>query len=264
MSLQCDASDTGLGATLLQGGQPVAYGSRALNPAEGNYAQIEKELLSILFGFTKFHQYLYGRKVAVESDHKPLVAIQKKPLLTAPKRLQRMLSALQKYDYEIMYKPGKEMHLADALSRAYLKSGQPSDGRDEVLGVEDLSATEAEVQCIRMVDYLPITAERLMEIQKETQLDETLTAVQSVIQTGWPDNKSEVPNLAAPYFHVRDELSVQDGIIFRGARCVVPRSLRPDLLSQIHSSHSGVEACRQRARDTLYWPNMNAEISDLV
>ncbi len=95
VTLQCDASDTGLGATLLQGGQPVAYASRALTLTERNYAQIEKELLSILFGFTRFNQYLYGRQVSVESDHKPLETIHKKPLVTAPKRLQRMLLALQ-------------------------------------------------------------------------------------------------------------------------------------------------------------------------
>ena len=73
VTLQCDASQTGLGAALLQKGQPVAYASRALTPAETRYAQIEKELLSIVFACDRFHTYVYGRKeVNIETDHKPL------------------------------------------------------------------------------------------------------------------------------------------------------------------------------------------------
>ena len=60
--LQCDASSTGLGAALLQDGHPVAFASRALSESERNYAQIEKELLAIVFEFTFYRQYVYGRK----------------------------------------------------------------------------------------------------------------------------------------------------------------------------------------------------------
>ncbi len=119
--LQCDASETGLRATLLQGGEPVAFGSRALSLTERGNAQIEKECLAIVCGMERFHQYTYERKVIVQSDHKPLENIVRKPLLHAPKRLQRMLMRLQKYDFDITYVPGKEMLLADALSRAYLE-----------------------------------------------------------------------------------------------------------------------------------------------
>ena len=83
--IQCDASDSGLGAALLQNGLPVAYSSRALTSAETNYAQIEKELLAIVFACEKFDQYVYGRdKVHVQSDHKPLEVIFKRQLVTAP------------------------------------------------------------------------------------------------------------------------------------------------------------------------------------
>ena len=71
----------------MQDGHPVAYASRSLTPTEVQYAQIEKELLAIVFAMEKFETYLYGRKVLVESDHKPLEAIFKKSLLSAPKRL---------------------------------------------------------------------------------------------------------------------------------------------------------------------------------
>ena len=68
---------SGLGACLLQNGHPVGYTCRALTPAETNYAQIEKELLSIVFGVERFESYVYGRKVFVDNDHKPLKSVMK-------------------------------------------------------------------------------------------------------------------------------------------------------------------------------------------
>ena len=67
----------------------------------------------------RFDQYLFGRYVTIETDHKPLAAILKKPLLTAPKRLQRMMMCLQNYQLKVVYKRGQEMYIADTLSRAY-------------------------------------------------------------------------------------------------------------------------------------------------
>ena len=94
-TLQCDASQSGLGAAVLQGGQPVAYASRALTLTETRYAQIEKELLANVFACDHFEAYVYGRKcVHVETDHQPLVSIVTKPLDKAPSRLQRMLLRL--------------------------------------------------------------------------------------------------------------------------------------------------------------------------
>ena len=119
LTLQCDASDKGLGAILLQKGQPLAYVSRALTDAESRYAQIEKEPLAVVYGLETFHTYTYGREVFAESDHKPLEAIFKKPLHRALKRLQRMLMRVQLYNVSLGYKKGSTMYLADTLSRAY-------------------------------------------------------------------------------------------------------------------------------------------------
>ena len=120
VTIQCDASQRGLGAALLQGGQPVAYTSRALTDTEANYAQIEKELLAIVFACEKFDAYIYGRDcVRVQTDHKPLESIFRKELCTAPKRLQRMLLRLRKYSLDVTYLKG-EMLVADTLSCTYL------------------------------------------------------------------------------------------------------------------------------------------------
>ena len=81
-----DASEKGIGFALMQQGQPVTYASRALTKAEQNYSQIEKELLAQVFGMEHNHQYVYGRRVTLWTDHKPLEMIAKKPLAAAPKR----------------------------------------------------------------------------------------------------------------------------------------------------------------------------------
>lgn len=108
-----DARSKGLGATILQQGRPIAYALRALTKSQRNYAQIEKEALAVVFGCQKFHQYIYGRTVTVESDHKPLESIFRKPLLSAPLCLQRLLLAVHEYVLKIECKPGKLMFVAD-------------------------------------------------------------------------------------------------------------------------------------------------------
>lgn len=105
---------------LVQDKHPIGYASVSLTDAPQKYAQIEKELFAILFGCTKFHQFVFGSKVLVETDHKTLVSLFDKPLFKIPARLQRFMLRLQSYDISVMYKPGKYLHIADTLSRAPL------------------------------------------------------------------------------------------------------------------------------------------------
>lgn len=93
--IQCDASETGLGVVLMQKGQPIAFVSRALTDTGTRYAQIEKELLAIVWSANKFDKYILGRDcVHIESDHETLKAVFNKPVHKSPKRLQTMLMAL--------------------------------------------------------------------------------------------------------------------------------------------------------------------------
>ena len=85
VTIQCDASQSGLGTVLMQEDKPVHYISRAMISAEKNYAQVEKEPLAIIFACERFDQYVYGRSVIIESDHKPLEQIWSKPFHEIPK-----------------------------------------------------------------------------------------------------------------------------------------------------------------------------------
>ena len=189
LAVQYDSSHAGLGAALMQSVHPIAYASRALTETETRYAQMEKEMLAIVFAVETFNDYTFGDKTFVFSNHKPLESILKKPLNRAPKRLQGMIIRLQKYDLEVRYEKGRKMFLADTLSRAFLPAGKQD---------------ENEFETINMMKYLPVPEERLLLIQKDTEADESLQVLKAVIQKGWPEHKSNVPSIISLYFNMRD------------------------------------------------------------
>ena len=123
VTVQMDFSNQGLRAVLLQEGRPVHYTSKALVGAEPNFATIEGEMLVTLYATQKWHHYLYGTAFTIETDHKPLVAIENKNIASAPPRIRGMLMATSGYDFQLRHKAGQEMVLPDTLSRLNLEIG---------------------------------------------------------------------------------------------------------------------------------------------
>ena len=111
MTIQVDAPQVGLGVALLQNHKPMAFASKGLTKTECCYANIEREMLAVIFGAERFRIYVYGRFFTIKSDHKPLESISQKNLADTPAQLLCMLLCLQGYDYIIHYCPGKEMAL---------------------------------------------------------------------------------------------------------------------------------------------------------
>ena len=256
VTLQCDASQSGLGVAMMQNGQPVAYASRALSPVETRYAQIEKELLAVVFACDHFDAYIYGRsKVHIQTDHKPLESIVQKPLHSAPKRLQRMLLQLQKYNLEWTYKKGTTMYLADTLSRAHLPDVCACD--------HELATNLAKIDHTATTQ-LAVTKDRLTRISYTSADDPVLQVLRETIQQGWPEHKSRVPPCIRAYYDFRDELTIQDQLVFKGPRIVIPAVLRKEMMSMIHASHIGIEGSIRMARDSLYWPRMNADLKEYI
>ena len=206
VTVSVDASSEGLGACLLQGMQPVAYASRALNTAERNYAQIEKEMLAIVFGTNKFHQYIYGKQVSVETDHKPLESLFKKPLSKAPQRIQRLMFRVQHYDLKVNYVPGNQLLIADTLSRA---------SQSELT----LSTEEFEVHLL-----IQISKEKADEWKRETDSDPVLSRLREVVLSGWPENRAELAPELREHWNFRDELCICDGLLMKGDRLITPSS----------------------------------------
>ena len=147
-------------------------------------------MLAIVFSVKTFHDLTFRRRTVVHTDHKPLESIFTKSLHRAPNTLQGMLIRSQKYDLVFQYERGSRMFLADMLFRAYLPSG---------------AQIESEFETINMMNYLPISEARLQQIQRETEQDALLQVLKTVIQHGWPEDKSTLPLPASPSFDIRDE-----------------------------------------------------------
>ena len=244
-TIQVDASLKGLGAALIQDGRPVAFASKSLSETEGRYANIEREMLAVVFGCERFHTYIYGQPFMVESDHKPLEMIQLKSLSAAPPRLQRMLLRLQNYNVHIKYKPGSQMLLADGLSRL------PSPNNTHI----DLDIN---------IHFAQFTTEKVSETRRATTADPVMTALQQTITKGWPDRMKQLRSELRPYWAYRDELSVSDGIVMKGESIVIPKSMQQAMMARIHEGHQGIEKCRLRAKHVVYWPSLQQDIINTV
>jgi RNase H-like domain found in reverse transcriptase/Reverse transcriptase (RNA-dependent DNA polymerase)/Integrase zinc binding domain/Integrase core domain len=249
-TIECDASSTGLGSVLLQDDRPIAYASRALTNTEQKYAQIEKETLAIVFSCIHFSQYITAKRVTVKSDHQPLETIFNRPLVKAPKRIQRMLMQLQNYDLDVRYVKGKSLHLADALSRAYINM----EPHPEEKAIEKVNA----------LMFLRVSDERVKAIADETARDPEMRELAAIIQTGWPKKSDCLPKHVQPFFTHRDELTTHNGLIFKGQRIVVPPKLRADIIRRLHESHGGMEATLRHAREIVFWPNITDHIRNKV
>jgi len=260
--LQVDASDRGLGGTLLQPNengtlQPVAYTSCSLNSTEQMYSQIEKECLAICNCFSKFDHWLYGKlNIEVHTDNLPLVTVLKKPLNKATARLQRMLMKLQRYSFKVLHKRGTSLYLADTLSRAAL----PQPVSVQVTGF-DVFRVELQHTLTDRNDRLTEPTET--KIREETQRDNVLSALCKIIIHGWPEKKSQLSESLRPYWSFREELSVNNNVVYKGAQVLVPQSMYSDMLKKIHANHLGAESNIRMAREVLFWPGMRTAIHDM-
>ena len=147
--------------------QPIAFTSKSLTDTETRYANIDRELLAIVFACQHFSTYLLGRSFVAESDHKPLEMIAMKNLANAPPRPQRMLLELQRYDVTIKYRSGNQMQLADALSHCLARVSQ-------------------EIKLDMRVDYIAFTKPWIEKLKDSTQRDPILGTVYQLTQQGWP------------------------------------------------------------------------------
>jgi len=267
VTIECDSSEVGLGAVITQDGKPIEYASRALTPTERNYAQIEKECLAIVFATRRFEHYILGKdNVKINTDHKPIVTIFKKPILTSPKRLQRMRLALQKYSLFLEYKPGPKMFISDTLSRAALPNKQVNTETlpYQIFQIQEDDKLTKEFEETDAEESLFVTDARLKTIKEETANDKTLQTLMNVIKEGWPEIRSKAPLCVREYWTYRDELTTQNGLAYRGTRIIIPTSMRKTMINRAHRAHLGIQYTISTAKEIMYWPRMSADLTEAV
>lgn len=259
--LSADASSHGLGAVLLQRQpsgelQPVAYISRAMTLTETRYAQLEKEALAFTWACERLSDYLVGLQFHIQTDHKPLVPLfSSKHLEELPVRVQRFRMRMMRFMYTISHVPGKDLTIADALSRAPVSA--PLTDPDKSL------QQDADVYVKFVVKHLPATEQRLHEIRECQAADKVCQQIIEFCRAGWPE-RSALPDEVKPYFSVSAELSVECGLLLRGSRIVIPPPLRKELLEKLHGGHQGITKCRGLARQSIWWPGLSKQLEELI
>jgi hypothetical protein len=259
-TVSADASSFGLGAVLLQPNKnnnlrPVAFCSRTLTEAEKKYAQIEKEALASVWACEKFEKYLVGLPAfRLLTDHKPLVPlIMSKDLDKCPLRCQRLLMRLMRFNAVAEHVPGKELVIADALSRNPL----PHTG-DDALAADEVDNFVENVHAV-----WPVSSDRLTKLRAETIEDRDLQLISEYIMHGWPSKKN-IPSHLHCFEQYKGEFSVAEGLVIFQDRITVPTSQREEVLHRLHESHQGLSKCRGRAQRSVWWPGLSQDLKDLL
>lgn len=272
--LETDASRMrGLGFVLRQrhgdNWRLTQCGSRFLTDAESRYAVVELELAAVVWGVRKCGTYLTGLPhFELIVDHRPLVPILNSKLLGEIEnpRLQRMRMKLCAYSFTARWQSGKSHFISDALSRA--PSQDPTAEDDDVVTEEDpLHATvEATLRavCEEGTQLAPLQDQTLAKVRAAASRDAEYAALRDVIITGFPEHRKDMESMLLPYWGVRSMLTVDDDLIVYGARLLIPCSLRRETLERLHDGHQGVERTKRRARQTVYWPGIDNDITNVV
>ena len=164
-------------------------------------------------------------------------------------RLQCILIRTFPYHFKVRYIPGLTNHVADCLSR---------------LGFQKDTISLPKLHVNQITSQLKARSNSLHNLQIATQDDDKLAILKHIIQQGWPNTIKEVPSEVQPYWTFCEELMIEDRLILKGTRIIIPDSKREDILKLINEGHLGLNKCQMMAKETVYWLGMNDQIEQLV
>ena len=166
-------------------------------------------------------------------------------------RIQKITIHARQYEFEPQHIPGRNNIISDALSRVTPLEFQDSNAEKDILAVNFLQ-------------YSSIEERERDEVLQETNKDKELQSLKHYISTGWPAKRSQIPVSLHPHWNFRDELMIESGILMKNSKVLIPETLKQKYLKQIHQGHQGMEACRSRAREFVFWISINNDLKELV
>ena len=266
-------------------------GSRFLKPAETRYAPVEGEALAIAWSLEHTKHFTQGNdNLIVVTDHKPLVKLFGDRTLDqiANSRLFSLKQRTLPWRFTVVHMPGKDNSFSDATSRNPVDAG---DKEEEISNTEILAGIMiTEPDSFESEDLSVLAANDDKEfraitwdiVKSETQADESLRNLSILVNSSFPDDKSEMPPELLPYWSVRNNLYTIDGVILMndqvlipsplrgdtaeslangtGTRILIPPGLRPEIVQSLHSAHQGISSMNERAKAGVYWPGITKDI----
>jgi hypothetical protein len=226
--LECDASGKGIGTVLMQAGRPLAFTSKQLSEKNLGKPIYEKEMLAILHAVELWRPYLLGQRFQIKTDHQSLKYFLEQRI--SSQEQQKWVTKLFGYDYEIIYKKGKDNVVADALSRKYEDEGS----------LFSLSFI--------VPDWLQAVHQEWLQDPKSSHLIQQL------------QNKAQTP---PGYSWLQDELR------YKGHLYLSKQSkLKSTVLSELHATptagHSGFTKTYDRVKRSFFWEGMKQDIRQFV
>ena len=210
---------------------------------------IEIESLAVAWVMEKLHHFLYASHFILETDQKPLETILSKSLNQVTLRLQRILIRTFPYNFTIHYIPGVINQLADCLSH---------------LEDQKYYIKLPKLQVYQITQQLPASIDSLHQLRGSMQADDELALLKHTIMQGWPKPIKQVPPELQPFWIFREELTVEDGLLLKGTRIVIPNKQCKAILKLLHEGHLSLSKCKLRAKEIVYWPGLNDQLEDLV
>jgi len=241
LSLFCDASPIACAAVLQQDDSPVMFISKTLSATERNYAQIEREALSLVWAIKRLHKFLIGQRFTLYTDNQPIQYIfnpSKAIPSVAAARIQRWALFLMNYDFDIKHIKGINNSVADCLSRNI-----------------DQKANTFDTFNIALPDHSFIDKRTIL---KSSTQDELMKQLFYQTKWGWSNYKHR--KTLQQYAPFRYDFNIINSLLYRGQRLVIPKANQTSIMSDLHEGHPGMTAMKSLARQSVWWLGIDKDI----